>query len=71
MTMRDFCYWLMGMWEVRGVSALTKEEVQEIKNHLDMVFVHDIDPKAGNQIHQDHLNEIHSGNNSGKVTLRC
>jgi hypothetical protein len=43
MTSRDFCYWLQGMFEVHGVTALTKEQTKVIHNHLHLVFVHEID----------------------------
>lgn len=34
-----------------------------IQAHLNLVFVHEIDPSMGNQEHQDKLNKIH---NEGK-----
>lgn len=34
----NFCYWLKGFFEISGADTLTKEQVQEIKNHLDLVF---------------------------------
>lgn len=43
MTTRDFCYWLQGMFELTGVTSLDPRQVQTIRNHLDLVFVHDID----------------------------
>lgn len=43
MTARDLTYWLQGFFEIGGVRALTKEEAQVIQNHLNLVFIHDID----------------------------
>jgi hypothetical protein len=60
---RDFCFWLQGFFEVHGTSnkdyALSPEQVDVIKKHLDMVFVHDIDPSMGGPEKQQVLNEIH------------
>lgn len=35
---RDFCYWLQGWLEIQKPTTITPEQVQEIKNHLDLVF---------------------------------
>ena len=38
---RDFCYWLQGHLEIdapNGVSELSREQVQVIQDHLDLVF---------------------------------
>jgi hypothetical protein len=43
MTPRDFCYWLQGMFELQKVTKLDNEQVTTIKNHLNLVFVHEID----------------------------
>ena len=69
MTSRDFCYWLQGCFEITGSSQLDERQVQIIKNHLNMVFVHEIDPSMGDESHQEKLNAIHNGDN--KLTLRC
>lgn len=52
-----------------------------IKNHLNLVFKHEIDPSMGDAKHQHELNAIHSGeenitfphniNQSGNTLLRC
>lgn len=49
MTSRDFVYWLQGYIEIQSARtapslALTEEQVKTIKNHLALVFVHEIDP---------------------------
>jgi hypothetical protein len=71
MTSRDFCYWLMGVLEVAKLETLDKEQVKTIKHHLDMVFVHEIDPSFP-EAQQQAFNEAHTGwssNSSGM--MRC
>ncbi len=74
MTSRDFAYWLQGFFEVSNAETITKEQTQVIKNHLNLVFKHEIDPSMGDEKHQQELNAIHSGKqnkpNSNPV-LRC
>jgi hypothetical protein len=70
MTARDFCYWLQGHLEidmaddeitgVSGSTVLSEKQVECIRKHLALVFVHDIDPKAGGPEKQAQLNDIHS-----------
>lgn len=46
MTARDFTFWLQGFFELggqEGVDGLTARQIQTIRNHLDLVFVHEID----------------------------
>jgi len=64
MTARDFCYWLQGTFEVASLEELNKEQTQTVKNHLNLVFVHEIDPSMGDEKHQAKLNEIHHANSS-------
>lgn len=72
MTSRDFCFWLQGYFEVANADnlgvSMTDNQVQTIKNHLALVFKHEIDPSMGNQEHQIQLNNIHSG--EGTI-IRC
>lgn len=64
MTSREFCYWLQGYFEIDGnqprppeyASSLNSSQVEMIKKHLAMVFIHEIDPSYPNK---DKLNEIH------------
>lgn len=60
MLARDFAYWLQGAFEVGQMTTLNEKQTQLIKNHLALVFVHDIDPSAGGPEVQDKLNEIHN-----------
>jgi hypothetical protein len=38
MTNEQFCFWLQGFIEIGNPEALTKEQVQIIKDHLQLVF---------------------------------
>lgn len=38
MTPENFAYWLQGFFEISGAKTLDERQVQEIKNHLDLVF---------------------------------
>lgn len=50
MLARDFCFWLQGYLEVReaghapSTQVINPAQVEIIRNHLNLVFVHDIDP---------------------------
>jgi hypothetical protein len=77
MQSRDFCYWLQGYFEINGAHAdtLSSVQIETIKRHLNLVFVHEIDPAMGDQKHQDKLNAIH-GNTATTVfpqnpVMRC
>ena len=59
----DFCYWLQGNFELNDVKAMSKEQMQVIQNHLNLVFVHEIDPIRENESNAtvEALNAAHSG----------
>lgn len=38
MTPENFCYWLKGFIELQNPETMTKEQVDEVKRHLNMVF---------------------------------
>lgn len=63
MTSRDFCYWLQGWFEINEtigqIRAPRPETLDMIKNHLSLVFIHEIDPSMGNKEHQEKLNDTH------------
>lgn len=69
MTSREFCYWLQGFFEVhdaglkpdevRTNDGLIGEKVRCIKQHLALVFKHEIDPSYGDAKHQEELQKIH------------
>ena len=69
----DFCYWLQGYFELSESNELTEKQVQMIKNHLDLVFLHEIDPareKESNASKQE-LNEVHSQLLPNDPLVRC
>lgn len=64
----EFCYWLQGYFEIADASpkdskavSLTSEQVAIVRNHLALVFRHDIDPKAGPPEYQQELQALHDG----------
>lgn len=59
MISREFCYWLQGYFEISNSKELTTQQVQVIKNHLNLVFKHDIDPSYGGN--QAELQAVHDG----------
>ena len=65
MTSRDFAFWCQGFFELTDAKTLTETQVQMIKNHLNLVFKHEIDPAMGNEEHQVELNKIHNGDEAG------
>jgi hypothetical protein len=74
MTSRDFCYWLQGYFEIYEISQIKKiptfneDEDKVIRNHLNMVFKHEIDPSMGPKPHQDVLSALHQGLSSTTAT---
>ena len=38
MTPENFCYWLQGFIEIENPKTINTQQVQEIKNHLQLVF---------------------------------
>jgi hypothetical protein len=76
MTSRDFVYWLQGYFEITGADAtLGPAQIDRIKKHLALVFVHEIDPSFGDAEAQKKLNEVHGGGSSpnpfDKTLIRC
>lgn len=59
MTSREFCYWLQGYFELVGnADPMTKEQMALLRKHLDMVFIHEIDPSYPNS---EALDKAHAG----------
>ena len=38
MNAQDFCFWLQGMFELTNTKTLSKQQVEIIRNHLQLVF---------------------------------
>jgi hypothetical protein len=68
----EFCYWLQGLFELGKPTQLDAEQTRLIKAHLDMVFVHEIDPSYP-EGQQKKLNDIHNnaGSDPFKTVMRC
>lgn len=81
MQSRDFCYWLQGFFEVGSMTSLERDkpevagissaQVSMIRNHLNMVFAHEIDPAMGAKPHQDKLNDLHGQICTNGLVARC
>ena len=78
MKSRDFCYWLQGVFEVGELKTLNEKQRQQIKNHLNLVFVHEIDPMTEPDPEKAQvLNDIHGiggtviGPNGEEMIARC
>jgi hypothetical protein len=69
MTSRDFCYWPQGYFELSEKTPLSQQQVQAIKKHLAMVFIHEIDPSFPEE-QQEPLNQIHNSGFEGPL-MRC
>ena len=69
MQTRDFCYWLQGALELPTESnqGLSADQVKVIQDHLNMVFVHDLDPKAV----EEKLQQAHDGKANPSLVVRC
>ena len=72
MTSRDFCYFLQGWFELSQTidrrAGATPETLEMIQKHLDMVFIHEIDPSFPAE-QQQALNATH--NDSPYTNMRC
>lgn len=64
----QFAYWLMGFFELckagnGDVQTINAEQTQTIKQHLSLVFLHDLDPKEATETGKtaEELQKIHDG----------
>ena len=56
----DFCYWLQGYFEIsEETPQLSPKQIEIIKNHLNLVFKHEIDDMYPGD--KQELQEIHDG----------
>ena len=68
----EFCYWLQGFFELSDTEEITKDQLQIIKAHLNLVFVHDLDPKqVADKLQQIHDSEITPPSTTQDVLYRC
>ena len=68
MNSRDFAYWLQG-FEIADPKVLNEKQVDLIRKHLAMVFVHEIDPSFPPE-QQAALDQAHEGNSPPKPPQR-
>ena len=62
MTSRDFAYWLQGLFELADPKTLNEKQTELIKRHLNLVFIHEIDPSYSDDPEvQAKLQAIHDG----------
>lgn len=43
MTSRDFVFWLQGFFEITEPKEINEKQTEMIKNHLNLVFYHEVD----------------------------
>ena len=73
----EFCFWLQGFFELSESEQLTPRQVEIIKNHLKLVFYHDIDPSYSNNPEvQEVMQAIHDGTpkppkRQGPLIVKC
>lgn len=69
---RDFCYWLQGYFELSAADGkpfegnIPEDVARKIQRHLNMVFIHEIDPAMGDAAHQAALSAAHAGGAAGQ-----
>jgi hypothetical protein len=72
MTSRDFAYWLQGFFEITGTNKIDEGQAEMIKNHLNLVFKHEIDPSLNGSKSKEEiqdLQDIHDGKVDWKKML--
>lgn len=66
MKSQEFCYWMQGLFELADPVELNAKQTDLIKRHLNMVFLHEIDPSYPAE-QQAPLQQLHDGE-SGATT---
>jgi len=62
MTSRDFAFWLQGLFELHNPTTLDERQTRLIKQHLNLVFIHEIDPSHSDDPKvQGALQAVHDG----------
>ena len=66
----QFCFWLQGLFELGDIEELDAKQTECIKKHLNLVFLHSIDPEldASSLSSPLALNGVHSGMKPGSKT---
>jgi len=62
MTSRDFAFWLQGLFALHVPERLDERQTRLIKQHLSLVFIHEIDPSHSDDPKvQGALQAVHDG----------
>lgn len=68
MLARDFCYWLQGAFELCDPKTFDEKQTKLIKQHLNLVFLHEIDPShSDDPVVQGALQAVHDGVDVNKL----
>ncbi len=69
----DFCFWLQGCIEINDTKSFNEAQTEIIKNHLHLVFKHEIDPLRESQTttKPNKLTQAHNGNFDNDTLIRC
>ena len=59
MTSRDFAYWLQGFFKITGTNKIDEGQAEMIKNHLNLVFKHEIDPSLNEGKTKEEVKKLH------------
>jgi len=74
MTSADFCYWLQGYFEISETKQLNEKQTTIVKNHLNLVFRHELDGIAESDV-KAALQKLHDGptppSHHNDKLLRC
>lgn len=66
----EFVFWLQGFFELSESNTLSEKQVEIIKNHLKLVFYHEIDPSYSSDSKvQEEMQMIHDGRTNIKGEL--
>lgn len=57
----DFCFWLQGAFEINDAREFDKIQTAIIKNHLQLVFKHEIDDLRAEGGTKEELQAVHDG----------
>ncbi len=63
MTPRDFAYFMQSYFELVNPTSIDAETTKKIKAHLNLVFIHTIDPEEekSSGLSNETINAIHNG----------
>lgn len=71
MTSINFAYWLQGFFEIQNPTEITTSQIEMIKKHLNLVFIHEIDPSIDVQHDKETVDKMNKIHKSSKPVMRC